>query len=280
MQEFKAKVFNGFLGLFLVILLIGMGLYLLANEFFLAGSILTVVGIILSSGIFLVQPNQSKSLLFFGHYIGTCRESGLWIGVPFNSRRRISLRVRNFDSKKLKVNDVAGNPIEIAAVVVFKVVDAARALFDVENYEKFVEIQSETALRHVANLYPYDVYDHTGYSLRGNTEEVAKQLALELQDRLAVAGVQVLEARLTHLAYSTEIAGAMLQRQQAAAILAARQIIVDGAVGMVQLAIEKLEKESVIQLDEERKAAMINNLMVAIVSEKSAQPIINAGSLY
>jgi len=178
------------------------------------------------------------------------------------------------------VNDVEGNPVEIAAVVVFKVVDSARAKFDVDNYEQFVEIQSEAALRHVATKYPYDNYDEGGLSLRSNADEVAGELARELQERLAVAGVEVMEARLTHLAYATEIASAMLQRQQASAILAARQIIVEGAVGMAQMAIAKLTAEGIVQLDEERKVAMINNLLVAIVSERGAQPVLNTSSIY
>ncbi len=188
--------------------------------------------------------------------------------------------MRNFNSKQLKVNDVEGNPIEIAAVVVFKVVDTAKAVFEVDNYEQFVEIQSETGLRHVATRYPYDIFEEGGYSLRGNAEEVAAELARELQDRLAVAGVEVLEARLTHLAYSPEIAGAMLQRQQATAIIFARQKIVEGAVGMVQMAITRLEQDKLLELDEERKAVMVNNLLVAIVSERAANPVINVGSLY
>jgi regulator of protease activity HflC (stomatin/prohibitin superfamily) len=212
--------------------------------------------------------------------VGSIRESGMWLTIPITYRTRVSLRVRNFNSKTLKVNDVEGNPVEIAAVVVFKVVDSARAVFDVDDYEEFVEIQSETALRHVATKYPYDNFDTEGYSLRGNAEAVANELARELQDRLAVAGVEVIEARLTHLAYATEIASAMLQRQQASAILAARQKIVEGAVGMAQMAIEQLQEGGIIELDEERKMAMINNLLVAIVSERGAQPILNTGSLY
>jgi len=195
-------------------------------------------------------------------------------------RKTVSLRVRNFNSVKLKVNDVEGNPIEIAAVIVFKVINSAKALFDVDKYMAFVEIQSETALRHVASKYPYDNFNESGMSLRANADEIAKELAIELQDRLSLSGVEVIEARLTHLAYSTEIASTMLQRQQASAILSARQIIVEGAVGMVDMAIKKLKEEGVVELDEERKAAMINNLMVAIVSERGASPVINAGSLY
>lgn len=279
MKEQKAWAMNGFLALILVLALFASGILLLI-KINLWGILPLVIGIVLLSGIQVVQPNKAFVVVFFGSYIGTIREPGLWVTIPFSARKGVSLRVRNFNSKTLKVNDTEGNPIEIAAVVVFKVVDTAKAIFDVDKYEQFVEIQSETALRHVASRYPYDLFEQEGYSLRGNAEEVAKELALELQQRLALAGVDISEARLTHLAYSTEIAGAMLQRQQASAILAARQKIVDGAMGMVQMAIERLEKENVVQLDEERKAAMINNLLVAIVSDRSAQPVINTGSLY
>ena len=195
--------------------------------------------------------------------------------------KKVSVKVVNFNSERLKVNDVEGNPVEIAAVVVYRVVDAAKAIFDVDDYLEFVEIQSETALRHVAAKYPYDNFNEKdGISLRSSGEIIAKELQTELEERLLVAGVEIIEARLTHLAYATEIASAMLQRQQAAAILAARQIIVDGAVGMARMAIERLEQDASIDLDEERKVAMINNLMVTIVSDRSAQPVINTGSLY
>ncbi|MEC0209533.1 SPFH domain-containing protein [Paenibacillus ehimensis] len=280
MKERKAWVMNGFLGLLLVLALVGGGLFLLITEASPAlGIFLIVLSVLPLSSLTVIQPNQAMVVTFFGSYAGTLRESGMWVTVPFSGRKKVSLRVRNFNSAKLKVNDIDGNPIEIAAVVVFRVVDSAKASFDVDNYEQFVEIQSETALRHVANKYPYDSYEN-GYSLRGNSEEVAQELSRELQDRLSVAGVEVLEARLTHLAYSTEIASAMLQRQQATAIIAARAKIVEGAVGMVQLAIAQLQQEGVIELDEERKAAMINNLLVAIVSDRSANPVINTGSLY
>lgn len=279
MKEHKAWAINGFLALILVLALFLAGVFMLKQNY-LWGILPLVIGVILASGILVVQPNKAFVIVFFGSYIGTIRESGLWLTVPFSTRKGVSLRVRNFNSKTLKVNDTEGNPVEIAAVVVFKVVDTAKAIFDVDRYEQFVEIQSETALRHVASRYPYDLFEQEGYSLRGNAEEVAKELALELQQRLALAGVEISEARLTHLAYATEIAGAMLQRQQASAILAARQKIVDGAMGMVQMAIERLEKENVVKLDEERKAAMINNLLVAIVSERSAQPVINTGTIY
>ncbi len=280
MKERKAWAINGFVSLLLILVILVVGAFGLLMTGSLFGIPLIVLGILLVTGITIVQPNQSHVITFFGKYLGTIRESGLWWTVPFSYRQSVSLRVRNFNSKTLKVNDVEGNPIEIAAVVVFRVIDSAKAIFDVEDYEQFVEIQSETALRHVASRYPYDSFNQAGHSLRANSEEVASELAKELQDRLSVAGVEVMEARLTHLAYSTEIASAMLQRQQAAAIISARQLIVEGAVGMVQLAINKIQQDGMVQLDEERKAAMINNLMVAIVSERSAQPVVNTGSLY
>ncbi|KLU62108.1 SPFH domain / band 7 family protein [Peptococcaceae bacterium CEB3] len=279
MKEHKAWATNGYAGLILVLALILSGILMLTKAN-LWGIVVLAASIILASGVRVVQPNKAAVVVFFGSYIGTIRQPGLWLTIPFSARKGVSLRMRNFNSKTLKVNDTEGNPVEIAAVIVFKVVDTAKAVFDVDKYEQFVEIQSETALRHVASRYPYDLFEQEGYSLRGNAEEVAKELALELQQRLALAGVEVSEARLTHLAYATEIAGAMLQRQQASAILAARQKIVEGAVGMVQMAIERLEKEKVVDLDDERKATMINNLLVAIVSERSAQPVINTGTVY
>ncbi|CAG7616578.1 hypothetical protein PAESOLCIP111_01921 [Paenibacillus solanacearum] len=281
MKERNAWKVNGYLGILVIFALFVLGFVLLVPASSpIAGVALIIIAALLTSSITVVQPNQAQVVTFFGSYAGTIRESGLWLTVPFSLRKKLSMRVRNFNSAKLKVNDIEGNPIEIAAVVVFRVVDSAKASFDVDNYEQFVEIQSETALRHVANKYPYDSFEEAGYSLRGHSDEVASELSRELQDRLSVAGVEVLEARLTHLAYSTEIASAMLQRQQAAAIIAARSKIVEGAVGMVQLAIAQLQREGVIELDEERKAAMINNLLVAIVSDRSANPVINTGSLY
>jgi len=289
MNESKAWKTNGFLALLLVLILYGGSIYFIVIQpvrhafswpATLASAACFLLATILASGITVVQPNQAKIVIFFGRHLGSVRESGFWLVTPLSSMKKVSLRVRNFNSKQLKVNDVEGNPIEIAAVVVFRVVDTAKAVFEVENYEQFVEIQSETALRHVATRYPYDTFEEEGYSLRGNAEEVAAELARELQERLAVAGVEVLEARLTHLAYSPEIAGAMLQRQQAAAIISARQKIVEGAVGMVQMAIARLEQDKLLELDEERKAAMVNNLLVAIVSERAAHPVVNVGSLY
>lgn len=279
MIEKKAWALNGYLALILVLALLigGTSLIVQKNMF---GSALIIIGIIIGTGILVVQPNKSYALVFFGSYLGTVREPGLWLTVPFAIRKGVSLRVRNFNSKTLKVNDIEGNPVEIATVVVFRVVDTAKALFDVEKYEQFVEIQSETALRHVATRYAYDNFEGEGLSLRSNPEEVSNELMQELQQRLKLAGVEVSEARLTHLAYATEIAGAMLQRQQATAILSARKIIVDGAVGMVEIAIERLEKDGVLDLDQERKATMINNLLVAIVSERAVQPVINTGTVY
>ncbi len=280
MQERKAWKVNGFLAISLAVACIGATVYYsihLNVGIILASSLLALI---IFSSLTIVQPNQARVIVFFGRYLGSIRDNGLWMTVPLSARSVVSLRVSNFNSKTLKVNDVEGNPVEIAAVVVFRVIDSAKAIFDVTNYEQFVEIQSETALRHVATKYPYDNFGEAGLSLRSNAEEVAAELSRELQERLALAGVEVMEARLTHLAYATEIASAMLQRQQAAAILAARQIIVDGAVGMVQAALLRLEQEGILDLDQERKVAMINNLLVAIISERGAQPILNTGSLY
>ncbi|MBY9080476.1 SPFH domain-containing protein [Paenibacillus sp. HN-1] len=280
MKEKTLRPINGFWIIALIALCTAGAVYWFIQEYVALPVILVVIGCILLTSITVVQPNKSVVVTFFGQYVGTISRSGLWAVIPFSIRKTVSLRVRNFNSVKLKVNDVEGNPIEIAAVVVFKVVNSAKALFDVDKYMQFVEIQSETALRHVASKYPYDGFSGTGMSLRANAEEIAGELATELQERLTISGVEVLEARLTHLAYSTEIASTMLQRQQANAILSARQIIVEGAVGMVDMAIKQLKESGVVELDEERKAAMINNLMVAIVSERGASPVINAGSLY
>lgn len=280
MTEKKAWAMNGYLGILMIVFSFICAIIFLLMLQPVLSILFLLIAILLASGITIVQPNQAKVLLFFGRYMGSIRESGLFLTVPLTKRRTISLRVRNFNSNKLKVNDVDGNPIEIAAVVVFKVVDTAKAVFDVDDYEEFVEIQSETAIRHVATKYPYDTFEHEEISLRANGEEIAQELTKNLQERLDVAGVKVLEARLTHLAYSTEIASTMLQRQQARAILAARQKIVEGAVSMAEMAVHRLEKDGVLDLDEERKMQMINNLLVAIISDRGAQPIINTGSLY
>ena len=231
-------------------------------------------------GLFVVEPNEGKALQLFGRYVGTVREAGLRWANPFYSKRGVSLRVRSFDSERLKVNDLDGNPIELAAVVVWRVVDSAQALFDVEDFDKFTRIQAEAALRNLATRYPYDHHQDGDLSLRGNTAEIAEQLKREIQDRLGKAGVQVVEARISHLAYAPEIAQAMLQRQQAGAIIAARQRIVDGAVGMVEMALARLAHNKVVELDEERKAAMVSNLLVVLCGERNAQPVINAGTIY
>lgn len=244
------------------------------------GAILAAVLALGLAGFFVVQPNQASVLTLFGRYVGSERRNGFYWTNPFTVRKKVSLRIRNFNSERLKVNDQAGNPIEIAAVIVWRVVDTARAVFDVEDYSGFVAIQSETALRHLAAQYPYDDHDGQGFSLRGNPDEVADALGRELATRLRHAGVEVLEARLSHLAYSPEIAGAMLQRQQASAIIAARQLIVQGAVGMVQMALRELAEQDIVQLDEERKAQMVSNLLVVLTSERGTQPVVNAGSLY
>jgi regulator of protease activity HflC (stomatin/prohibitin superfamily) len=280
MRERRAVAVNGYLGILIVLILIGLGINALVHTQVGFAIGLFVICALALSGLFVVQPNDAVAVVFFGAYLGTVRSSGPWMSIPFATRRTVSLRVRNFTSSTLKVNDVDGNPIEIAAVVVFRVVDSAKALFEVDDYERFVEIQSETALRHVASLYPYDAYEDGHFSLRANAEEVADELARELQQRLAIAGVEVMEARLTHLAYATEIASAMLQRQQAAAIVAAREKIVESAVGMVHMAIKRLEEGKFVELDEERKANMVNNLMVAITSDRAAMPVINTGTLY
>ncbi|AMX84617.1 hypothetical protein GS3922_13725 [Geobacillus subterraneus] len=281
MKEQKAWYLDGFIGIGGIAMLLIAGFLLLVQQLFLPAILFFVMAVLLATGITIVQPNQAKVLTFFGRYFGTIRDSGLFFTVPLTVRTKVSLRVRNFTSNKLKVNDTQGNPIEIAAVVVFRVIDSAKAVFDVDDYEQFVEIQSEAAIRHVATKYPYDTFeDDNEITLRGNADIISDVLAAELQERLRVAGVEVIEARLTHLAYSPEIAGAMLQRQQAAAILAARKKIVEGAVSMAQMAIEQLDKENILELDDERKAAMVNNLMVAIVSERATQPVINTGSLY
>ncbi len=236
--------------------------------------------VVLFRGLFVVNPGEGKVLQLFGSYAGTSKTPGLRWDNPLFHRTRISLRVRNFESQKLKVNDNEGNPIEIAAVVVWRVVDTAEASFEVDNYENYVHVQSESALRNLATSYTYDTHDENTMSLRGHTAAVADHLKREIQDRLIRAGVEVIEARISHLAYAPEIAAAMLQRQQAGAIIAARQRIVEGAVGMVEMALEMLSKREIVHLDDERKAAMVSNLLVVLCGERSTQPVINAGTIY
>ena len=242
--------------------------------------ILSLVVFVLLFGFFMVAPNNGVVLQLFGAYRGTAREPGLRWANPFYSKRKVSLRVRNFETGKLKVNDVRGNPVEIGAVVVWQVVDTAEAVFQVDDYENFVHVQSESALRNLASGYAYDSYDDEEKCLVGHTAEVSGKLKNEIQERLEKAGVEVLEARISHLAYAQEIAAAMLQRQQAGAVVAARQRIVEGAVGMVETALEMLAEKHVVELDEERRAAMVSNLLVVLCSDRHTQPVVNTGSLY
>ena len=285
--EKPANKLNGFLMLFFAFALVAIDIYLLvlgikSNNpqilwFFIP---LLLIGIITLTGLIMVQPNDSRVLIFFGKYIGTVRHSGFWWVNPFTSRKKVSLRIRNFNSQRIKVNDLHGNPIEIGAVIVWKVIDSAKAVFDVENYEQFVDIQSETAIRTLASEFPYDVEEDDKSSLRGSPQEIADSLKNTVQTRLEVVGVNIIEARISHLAYAQEIAQAMLRRQQAQAIIAARIKIVEGAVGMVQMALKALSEQKIVTLDEDKKATMVNNLMVALVSESNAQPVINTGTLY
>ncbi len=241
--------------------------------------VVILLNIILMTGLFTVEPNQGVVLTLFGTYQGTEKNTGLRWANPFLSKRKISLRVRNFETQKLKVNDLDGNPIEIAAVVVWQVIDSAEACFEVDSYENYVHVQSEAALRNLSTSYSYDSHNER-VSLRGSSGEIALHLQREIQDRLLKAGVQVIEARISHLAYAQEIAAAMLQRQQASAIIAARTMIVEGAVGMVEMALDRLAQKGVVHLDEERKAAMVSNLLVVLCGERGAQPVVNTGTLY
>lgn len=286
MQEKKAFHMNGYVGLLgLVILFVAGGLLFLrgtlseSSGLVVIGIVLWIITVLFLSSLTIVGPNQAKAVLFFGKYLGTIKDNGLFITTPLTQKTNISMKVRNFNSSLLKVNDSDGNPVEISAVVVFKVVDTAKALFDVDYYLDFVEIQSETAIRHIATQYPYDTFDENDLTLRGNTEEVSEKLAFELQERLAIAGVEVVETRLNHLAYATEIANAMLQRQQAKAILSARQTIVEGAVTMTQMALEQIEAGQQIAFSDDKKIQLINNLLVSIITDKGTQPVINTGDV-
>ena len=241
---------------------------------------LLIVNFICYLGFFMVHPNQAKVLQLFGTYVGSVRQTGLRWANPFYSKETVSLRVRNFESGQMKVNDSSGNPIDIAAVVVWKVVDSAEAVFEVDDYESFVQIQSEAALRNMATSYPYEAHGGEEIALRSHPQDIAERLREEVQERLDRAGVQVIEARISHLAYAQEIASAMLKRQQAQAIVAARTQIVDGAVGMVRMALHELEEQGVVNLDEEKRAAMVSNLLVVLCGEENARPVLNTGSLY
>lgn len=282
------------LGLFLLCVLAGFAILISGGRTIEGGNkplgaalivsgLLTLVGtLICLGGFFIVDPNRARVMVLFGRYVGTVRKDGFFWTNPFTSKRKLSLRAHNLDGGQLKVNDLQGNPIEISAVVVWRVLDTARASFDVEDYEEYVQVQSEAALRHMATRYPYDDLDMEGaeITLRGSTDEVADELEKELKGRLGEAGIQVIEARLNHLAYAQEIASAMLQRQQAKAIIAARKQIVEGAVGMVELALDHLSDKDIVELDDERKATLVGNLLVVLCGQENAQPILNTGTLY
>jgi len=281
--EIPASTQSGY-GMVVVLLILqiglGVGVALMPPLIKVALILASVLVFICWFGLYLVNPNEGVVLQLFGKYVGTCKNTGLRWANPLYSKKKVSLRVRNFESSQLKVNDLAGNPIEIAAVIVWKVVDTAEAIFEVDDYEEFVAIQSEAAIRNMATSYAYDDHGSSEITLRGDGEAIADILRKEVQNRLEKAGVEVMEARISHLAYAPEIASAMLQRQQASAIVAARQQIVDGAVGMVELALEKLQENNVVELDEERKAAMVSNLLVVLCGDKAAQPVVNTGTLY
>jgi len=271
--------------IFLIILVVtGLGIFRAARVGDVPGVVAFVVVLVtdafMMTGLFTVAPNEGQVLQLFGAYRGTARDEGLRWANPFFTKRRISLRVRNFESGQLKVNDTDGNPIDIAAVVVWRVVDTAEAVFEVDEYEHYVKVQSEAAVRNLATRYPYDAHVAGEISLRGNTAEVAKDLKHEIQERLSRAGVDVIEARISHLAYAPEIAAAMLRRQQAGAIIAARAKIVEGAVGMVEMALDMLAKSDQVHLDEERKAQMVSNLLVVLCGDKDTQPVVNTGTIY
>jgi regulator of protease activity HflC (stomatin/prohibitin superfamily) len=294
MEDFKeSKMWrmNGFAALLIALAIMAAAVYWFVlsipavdasgpNGQFWAAIALFTLACIAMGGLFIVQPNEAKIFTFFGRYVGSVREAGFGWTNPLTKKQHLSLRVRNFATDTLKVNDFLGNPIEIGAIVVWRVVDTSKALFSVQNYADFVTVQSETALRVLASHFPYDSDDHSVESLRGSQDEVSQALRVQLQERLAPAGVEIDDARLSHLAYSPEIAQAMLRRQQAGAVIAARRLIVDGAVGMVKMALEDLEAQGVVKLDNERRAQMVNNLLVALVSESEAQPVINTGTLY
>jgi regulator of protease activity HflC (stomatin/prohibitin superfamily) len=244
------------------------------------GILLLLLGLVLLSSMAVVAPGTTRVVQFFGRYVGTVRRQGLAMVPPLTTRRAISVRVRNFETNRLKVNDADGNPVEIAAIVVWQVSDTARAVFAVDNYMTFIAVQAEAALRHVATTRPYDDASESGQSLRGNTDDVAGELAREVSARISVAGIDIVEVRISHLAYAPEIAQVMLQRQQAAAVIAARSRIVDGAVGMVEMALNQLSERNVVELDQERRAAMVSNLLVVLCGDSRATPIVNAGTLY
>jgi regulator of protease activity HflC (stomatin/prohibitin superfamily) len=285
-RERPAFQANGFLGLLVAVVLGGAAAWAFVRAagdasvgLVVIGVLLAIAAVIVLAALTVIQPGQTAVVQFFGRYVGTARRTGLVWLAPLTTRRTISVRVRNFETERLKVNDADGNPVDIAAIVVWQVADTAQAVFAVENVTGFVEVQSEAALRHVARSYPYDAPDGVE-SLRGSTEVISGELAQEVAERVTIAGIEVLEVRISHLAYAPEIAQAMLQRQQAAAVVAARSRIVEGAVGMVQMALEELSRQGVVELDEERRAAMVSNLLVVLCGDSRATPVVNTGTLY
>ncbi|MCX2496336.1 SPFH domain-containing protein [Pedobacter sp. PF22-3] len=283
---YQEKIINppsGYLTFALSIALLGASIFCFVSEIFLWGGILLAIDVFLIfPGFLIINPNQSMVLTLFGKYMGTVKADGFFWVNPLTAKRRVSLKANNLNGQQLKVNDKLGNPIEIAAVVVWKVNETAKAVFSVENYMQYVNIQSEAAVRHLANIFPYDHAEdeETSITLKDGAEKVSELLENELNERLSRAGIEVLEARISHLAYAPEIASAMLQRQQATAVIAARKLIVEGAVGMVEMALEKLSQKGIVELDEERKAAMVSNLLVVLCGDRHVQPVVNTGTLY
>jgi hypothetical protein len=276
-HERPAWAITGWLGVLVVAGCIA-GAVLLAGSVWIIAPI--VIGSLVATSLVIVQPGHTKVVRFFGSYVGTVRRTGLWWIVPLADRRTLSIRVRNFETNHLKVNDADGNPVEIAAIVVWQVADTARALYAVDDYVNFVHVQAESALRHVATTHPYDDPGDEAMSLRGNVDVVAAELAQEVAQRVTIAGVEIVEVRISHLAYAPEIAQAMLRRQQANAVVAARARIVEGSVGMVEMALARLDEHGIVELDEERKAAMVSNLLVVLCADQPASPVVNAGTLY
>lgn len=279
-RERRALSVNGWFGVLAIAAGIVVAHYLFVGGQTVAAVVLLVASVVIAASLVVVQPGQTQVVRFFGSYVGTVRSTGFSWVLPLTSRRRVSVRVRNFETNHLKVNDAEGNPVEIAAIVVWQVADTARAVYAVDDYLNFVRVQAESALRHVATTHPYDEPPTPGISLRGSTDQVAGELAEEVAERVAIAGVEIVEVRISHLAYAPEIAQAMLRRQQATAVVAARSRIVDGAVGMVEMALEQLNRRGIVELDEERKAAMVSNLMVVLCSDQPASPVVNTGTLY
>jgi regulator of protease activity HflC (stomatin/prohibitin superfamily) len=279
-HERPAWAISGWAGVLVVLACIAASVLLAESSAALLAIVPVLATVVVLTSLIVVQPGQTKVVRFFGSYVGTVRRSGLWWILPLADRRSLSIRVRNFETNHLKVNDADGNPVEIAAIVVWQVADTSRAVYAVDDYVNFVQVQAESALRHVATTHPYDDPTGEGSSLRGSTDVVAAELAQEVAQRVAIAGVEIVEVRISHLAYASEIAQAMLRRQQANAVVAARSRIVEGAVGMVELALARLNDRGIVELDEERKAAMVSNLLVVLCGDQPASPVVNTGTLY